>query len=132
MATEQEYLVSPDFSEVKDRISEGVYKMRIVGSEVGVWPGKDGKKATAYIGWTLETFGEDESKNNGRKFTHNTAIEGQGAFRLQDFYRAAMGEDLKGKFDRTMLHGREIEATIGPQKNRPEYNEVKACKPLSH
>lgn len=126
------YLVQPDFSQVTDTVGEGIYKVRIVDSKMDRWEGKDGKPATAFINWTLETFAELESKNNGRKIFHRTPIEGKGAFRLKDFYRAAMGEECAGAFDRTMLHGRELEVTVAPQKDRPEFNEVKSVKAFTH
>lgn len=125
-------LVTPDFSQVSDRVGEGIYKARIVDSKPDVWKGKDGKKDTSVLAWTLETFGEAETKNNGRKIFHRTPIEGPGAFRLQDFYRAAMGEECGSSFDRTMLYGRELEVTVGPQKDKPEYMEIKAVRPITH
>lgn len=124
------FLVTPNFKQVQDRVGEGIYKVRVVDSKVDSWPGKDGKPATRFILWTLETFAETESKNNGRRIFHRTPIEGGGAFRLQDFYRAAMGEDCTGAFDRTMLHGRELEVTVGSQKDKPEYTEVKTVRAL--
>lgn len=124
--------VTPNFESVQDRVGEGTYTARIVDSKVGTWEGKEGKPNTTYINWTMETFNETEDKNNGRRIFHRTPIEGAGAFRLQDFYRAAMGEDCSGRFDRTMLHGREVEVTIGVQKNDPQYTEVKAVKPIKH
>lgn len=132
MQQTSEYLVTPDFSGVQDRVGEGNYFARIVDSKVDQWAGKDGKPPTTYINWTLETFNEAEDKNNGRKIFHRTPIEGGGAFRLQDFYMAAMGEACAGSFDRTMLHGREIEVTIAPQKSDPQYNEVKAVRAMKH
>ena len=126
--TENAYLVTPDFSGVQDRVGEGIYKARIVDSKVDQWQGKDGKKPLTYINWTMETFAEAEDKNNGRKIFHSTPIEGGGAFRLQDFYRAAMGEECGASFDRTMLHGKEVEVTVAPQKDKPEYTEVKAVR----
>lgn len=125
-------LVTPDFSGVQDRVDAGIYKARITDSKVDKWAGKDGKPDTYFIAWTMETFAEAEDKNNGRKIFHRTPINGAGAFRLQEFFRAAMGEDCKGAFDRTMLHGREVEVTVAPQKNDPQYNEVKTVKPISH
>jgi len=126
--TENAYLVTPDFSESQDRVGEGIYKVRIVDSKVDQWPGKDGKKPLTFINWTLETFAEAEDKNNGRKIFHRTPIEGRGVFRLQDFYRAAMGEECNGAFDRTMLHGHEVEVTIAQQRDKPEYTEVKTVR----
>lgn len=123
-------LITPDFSEVKDRVESGIYKTRIVGHKIGSWAGRDGKKDTHYVGWTLETFGENEDKNNGRRIFHNTAINGAGAFRLKDLYKAAMREELSSEFDPTMLYGREVEVTVAPQLNKPEFTEVKTVKPL--
>lgn len=128
----QTTLVMPNFDNVQDRVGEGIYKARIIDSKVDTWTGKDGKPNTTYIGWALETFNETEEKNNGRRIFHNTPIEGPGAFKLQDFYRAATGMECTGSFDRTILYGTEVELTIGPQKNRPEYTEVKAVKPINH
>lgn len=125
-------LVTPNFDQVQDRVGEGIYKARIISSKVDTWPGKDGKKPTTFINWTLETFAEAEDKNNGRRIFHRTPIEGAGAFRLQDFYRAAMREDCSGAFDRTMLYGRELEVTIGAQKDKPEYTEVKSVRAINH
>ncbi len=125
-------LIVPDFSAVQDRVDVGIYKTRIVDSKVDTWQGKDGKPNTTFIAWTLETFAEAEDKNNGRKIFHRTPIEGAGAFRLQDFYRAAMGEDCAGSFDRTMLHGRELEVTVAQQKSDPQYTEVKSVRPITH
>ena len=124
-------LIEPDFSEVKDSVGAGIYKVRIVGHSVDKWTGKDGKKDTPYINWIMETFEEAESKNNGRKVFHKTPISGPGAFRLKDFYKAAMGEELGGSFDPSMLYGRTLELTIGQQKDKPEYTEVKAVKALT-
>lgn len=133
METATEFLIKPNFDQIQDRVGEGIYKVRVVDSKVDTWAGKDGKPSTTFINWTLETFGEAQDKNNGRKVFHRTPIEGGGAFRLQDFYRAAMGEDCPATgFNRTMLHGREVEITVAPQKDKPEYTEVKSVRPISH
>ena len=125
-------LVTPDFSGVQDRVGEGTYKCRIVDTKIDQWAGRDGKPPTTFIMWTMETFGETETKNNGRRIFHRTPIEGGGAFRLQDFYRAAMHEDCPNQFDCSMLLSRELEVTVGPQKDKPEYTEVKAVRPIKH
>ncbi len=129
-AGEDTTLIVPDFSEVQDRVGVGEYSVRVTGSKPGRWE-KDGK-VTPYIAWELQTFGEPEEKNNGRKVFHNTPITGKGAFRLKDFFKAAMGEECPATgFDRTMLHGRELKITVGPQKDNPEYTEIKLVKPLA-
>lgn len=125
-------LITPNFTEVQDQVGEGVYKVRIVDSKHDSWTSKKDGRITNVIAWTLETFNEAAEKNNGRKIFHRTPIEGPGAFRLQQFYQAAMGEPCSSSFDRTMLHGRELEVTYGPQKDKPEYGEVKSCRPITH
>jgi len=130
--TDNAFLVVPNFDAVQDTVGEGIYKTRIVDSKVDMWTGKEGKPNTTFINWTLETFGEADDKNNGRKIFHRTPIEGAGAFRLQDFYKAVMGEACAGAFDRSMLHGREVEVTIAQQKNNPQYTEVKAVRSITH
>lgn len=131
--TQTEGLVVPNFSDVQDRIGEGIYKVRIVGSKIDSWAGTDKRpQPTKYINWTLETFSEEEEKNNGRKLFHTTPVEGGGAFKLQDFYRAAMGEDCTGPFDPTQLYGHEVEITVGLRKDKPEFTEVKSVRPISH
>lgn len=132
MDQQNSMLVTPDFSGVQDRVGEGIYKVRIIDSKVDTWAGRDGKPPTTFIMWTMETFGEEQDKNNGRRIFHRTPIEGGGAFKLQDFYRAAMGEECSGAFDRSMLHGRELEITVAPQKDKPEYTEIKAVRPITH
>lgn len=132
MNQEEQTLVKPDFSQVQDRVEPGIYKVRIVDSKPDVYAGRDGKPPTNIIVWTLDTFDEAESKNNGRKIFHRTPIEGPFASRLADFYKAAMHEECGEAFDRTMLHGRELEVTLGVQKNNPEYSEIKAVRPISH
>ena len=127
-------LITPDFSGIQDRVGPGIYKARITAYKIDKWEGKDGKPSTKFVNWTLETFGEEQDKNNGRRIFHKTPVEGGGAFRLQDFYRAAMGEDLaSGKpFDPAMLQGRELEVTYAQQTNNPEYNEVKSVRAIKH
>ena len=123
-------LVRPDFTGIQDRVGEGVYKVRVVDSKVDQWLGKDGKPPTMFIAWTLETFDEADTKNNGRKVFHRTPINGGGAFKLQDFYRATTGLDCPTEFDRTMLHGTELEITVAAQKDKPEFTEVKAVRAI--
>lgn len=130
MDTQSTTLVTPDFSGVQDRVGPGIYKVRVIDGKRGTWAGKDGKPPTDYINWRMETFGEAEDKNNGRSIFHRTAISGPGAFRLQEFYRAAVGEDCTGAFDVTMLYGREVEVTVAEQKNDPQYTEVKSVRSL--
>lgn len=129
-AQEESYLVKPNFDDLVEQVGPGEYKVRIKSSKVGQWPGRDGRSPTTYIAWTMETFGEDLAENNGRYVFHNTPIEGKGIFRLKNFFKAALGEELTGEFDRTSLYGRELQIVIAPQKNAPQYNEVQSVSSL--
>jgi hypothetical protein len=101
---------------------------------MGEWASKTGGAPTQFVKWVLETFGEREAKNNGRRIFHTTPINGRGAFRCTQFYKAAMKEELKGPFDTQMLFGKALSVTIvdGTDKegNATGYTEVKAVKPL--
>lgn len=125
-------LIQPDFTEVQENVTAGTYKVRIVDAKMGEWNTERG--TTPYINWSMETFGEDEAKNNGRRIFHKTPITGKGAFRLQQFYKAATKADLKGGFDTEQLFGKELMATVvdGVDKegNATGYTEIKAVCPL--
>ncbi len=127
-----ETLVMPNFDQVQDAIAPGIYQARIIDSKIDKWVGKDGKPDTAIIVWTLETFNEADEDNNGRKIFHRTPIEGPGAFRLKDFYLAAVGVECTGSFDPTWLYSAEVELTMAQQKKNPEYLEVKAVRGIKH
>lgn len=99
-------LVTPDFSEVADQITPGTYKVRVTKGDIKQWKEDDPK--STYVNWTLETFGDDNTKNNGRKIFYKTSTSGKGAFMLQQFYRAATGSALTGKFDTEQLYGKEL------------------------
>lgn len=123
-------LVQPDFSEVTDAVGPGEYSARIIGATPGEW-----STGTKYINWSLETYAETEAKNNGRRIFYKTPIAGKGAFRLQQFYRAAMKQDLTPKgFDTEMILGKEVKVTVvegsDKQGNPTGYPEVRAVKPV--
>jgi len=100
------------------------------------WEGKNGKPPTTYINWVLETFNETDSKNNGRKIWHKTPVNGGGAFRLQEFHKAALGTPCpESGFDVESFYGRELEVTLVDGLDRVTkqptgYTEVKAVKAL--
>lgn len=122
-------LVTPDFSEIKEDVGPGTYKGIIKKGEVKAWP--DG---SSYINWEIETFGEAEPKNNGRRIFHKTSVSGKGAFLLQKFYRAATGQTLSGSFDTEQLVGKRVEVTLadGMRNNEPTgYIEVKNVRAVS-
>lgn len=124
-------LVQPDFSEIQDAIAPGTYKVRVKKGEVKEWP-----SGGTYINWELETFGESEPKNNGRRIFHKTSVSGKGAFVLQQFYKAAVGTALTGNFDTEQLVGKEIAVEVIDGVNRQTgeptgYTEIKRAKPIS-
>lgn len=123
-------LLTPDTSECADQITPGEYKVRIKDAKVDKWEGREGRPATSYVEWTLETFGEPEVKNNGRYIRYKTPLNGKGAFRIASFYRAVTGSQLSGSFDTEQLMGREVQVVVGMQKDT-EYTEVKSVKSLS-
>lgn len=119
-------LVTPDFSEVAEAVTAGTYKTIIKKGEVKEWP-----NGGAYVNWELETVGEANPKNNGRRIFHKTSIQGKGAFMLQQFYQAAAGQPLTGKFDTEQLVGKtvEVELVDGVRNGEPTgYTEVKKVK----
>ena len=129
-------LIEPDFTDVQDAVDPGIYKVRVKDAKMGEWE-KEGR-VTKYVNWHLETYDESESKNNGRIIFHNTAINGRGAFRLQQFYKAVVGQTLTKEspsFDLEMLLGKEVEVTIIDGVNRTTgvatgYTEVKSVKAI--
>lgn len=127
-------LIKPDFSEVQDQLTPGEYKVRIVEAKLDSWPAKGDRAETPYIKWTLETFDEADPKNNGRRVFNNTPISGKGAFRLQQFYKAAMKQELGGDFDTEMLLGQSLGIVVidgmDKQGNPTGYTEIKSVKPL--
>lgn len=127
-------LITPDFSEVKDNVGPGTYTTRVTGHKMGEWEGRNGNPSTKYVNWELETFNEEESKNNGRKIFYKTPINGKGAFKLQQFYKAAMKQDLSGGFDPEMLYSKELKVVVIDQVSKDGaltgYTDVKAVSPL--
>lgn len=122
-------LITPDFSEVKDNVGPGTYSVRVTDCAL-----KEYSTGTKYLNWKLETFDEADSKNNGRTIFHKTPIAGKAAFLLQDFYKAAMKQELEGSFDPNMLMGKEVSITVVDGKDREGnptgYTETKAVKAL--
>lgn len=119
-------LVKPDFSEVAEAVTPGVYKTVIKRGEVKEWP-----NGGAYVNWELETVGESDPKNNGRRIYHKTSVQGKGAFMLQQIYQAAVGQALTGSFDTEQLVGKTVvvELVDGVRNGEPTgYVEVKRVK----
>jgi hypothetical protein len=126
-------LVKPDFSEVSgnDPVPPGTYSARIKECEQ-----RESKAGNPYLNWKLELFGTPEVNN--RVVFHMTMVKGKAAFRLQELYSAATGEQISDKtgFDTDMLIGKEITVTLTEAKDqegnvRP-FPEVKAVAALKH
>lgn len=121
-------LVTPNFDEIQDSVGPGTYKVRVKKGTIGEWP-----SGGSYVNWELETYGETESKNNGRRIFARTATAGKGAFMLRDFYRAAVGQALTGSFDTEQVVGKTlaVEVVDGVRNGEPTgYTEVKRFKAI--
>lgn len=124
-------LVTPDFSEIAEDIGPGTYKVRIKKGDVKEWP-----SGGTYVNWEMETFGEAEPKNNGRRIFYKTSVSGKAAFQLQRLYKAAVGQALAGSFDTEQLCGKQVVVEIVDGVNRQTgektgYTDVKAVRPVS-
>lgn len=124
-------LVKPDFSEIAEEVTPGTYKAVVKKGELKEWP-----SGGTYVNWELETTGETQPKNNGRKIFYKTSTSGKAAFMLQKFYRAATGQALTGQFDTEQLVGKLVEVEVVDGVNRQTgektgYTDVKAVKAVS-
>lgn len=122
-------LITPDFSEIAEEITPGEYRGIIKKGEVKEWP-----NGGAYVNWEIETVGDTNPKNNGRRIFHKTSTSGKGAFMLQQIYKAATQEPLTGKFDTEQLVGKTVAITMvdGVRNGEPTgYVEVKRVKAVS-
>lgn len=125
--------IEADLSEVTEPLEPGEYKARVMDGQPKEW-----KSGTRYIAWKFEIFENESPELNGRNFTHNTPIEGGGAFKLDDLYLAATGEKLpKGKasLDTEQIIGKEFLVTLRKQidkdGNATKFNEVHTLAALS-
>ena len=119
-------LVIPDFTDIADAVTPGSYRCIVKKGEVKEWP-----NGGAYINWELETVGETDPKNNGRRIFHKTSLQGKGAFMVQQIYQAAVGQALTGKFDTEQLVGKTVVVDLvdGVRDGQPTgYTEVKRVK----
>lgn len=122
-------LIVPDFTEIAEEVTAGEYRGIIKKGEVKEWP-----NGGAYVNWEIETVGDSNPKNNGRRIFHKTSTSGKGAFMLQQIYKAAVGQPLTGKFDTEQLVGKTVALTMvdGVRNGEPTgYVEVKRVKAVS-
>lgn len=115
-------MIEADFTEATDTLPPGEYAARVVNSEVRTSKTSGG----TYINWTLETFGKDDERFNGRKIFHSTPTTGKGAGILRQFLNATAVETT-GQFETTDLHGRELVVVIVEDKEST-YPRVKTVK----
>lgn len=128
-------IISPDFSEAVERVSEpipdGVYKARITDVEV-----KKSKAGATYLKWKLSLFGNEGelAKYNNWPVFHSTMTSGKGAGMLKDFYKAAMREEISGQFDAQALLAKEVQIAIAagrmPDGSPSQWPDVKSVKAL--
>lgn len=123
-------LVTPDFTEVAEEIKPGTYRGMIKTVKEGSWG--EGKP---YLNWEIETVGEQDPKNNGRRIFHKTATSGKGAFQLQKLYKAATGSSLTGPFNTDQILGKQVVVELVDGVNRTTgqpsgYIEVKNVRPV--
>lgn len=122
-------LIKPDFSEVADAVTPGVYMVIVKKGDLKSSTTQSGD-TWEYINWEMETVGETDPKNNGRRIYMKTPISGKGAFRLQELYRAATSAALTGSFDTEQLVGKTVKIEVVDGVNRQTgeptgYTEVK-------
>jgi hypothetical protein len=115
-------LIQPDFSEAVETLPAGEYSVRIVDSQV-----KISKAENQYVNWTLETFGKDDDRLNGRKVFYTTMTSGKGTRGLKELIRAC-GKEVGSSFDTEELHGSEIVVLLktNPENAYPEVAKVRA------
>jgi hypothetical protein len=104
-------LIQPDFSEAVESLPADEYSVRIVDSQV-----KISKAENQYVNWTLETFGKDDDRLNGRKIFYITMTSGKGSRNLKDLIRAC-GQEVSGSLETETLHGSELVVLL---QNRPD------------
>lgn len=123
-------LIQPDFSDILEKLPEGVYKAHIVDVEE-----KTSQTGNPYVKWQLTVYDAPDARCNGKAVWTNTPTSGKGAFRLQQLYTAAMGKKLEGAFDSIELMGKSVLITVVNEQDRRTgeptgYSEVKLIKAL--
>ena len=101
-------LIEAKLNEVSETIVPGTYKARIVSVEE-----QTSQAGNPMLNWRAVVF-DDEKFNNASIFDR-TPTTGKGAFRLQEFYKAATGEDLtkeNASFDTEQLISSEVMFTL--------------------
>lgn len=120
-------LVTPDISDVVE-VKPGSYPARIVKATIESTKKDPSKK---YVAWHMQIFkgeGENEKLNGKPLPIHNTMLSGKGAFGIKQLYKAVTNEEYTTgtQFDTDDFIGRELYATVKPQKDNPEYQQIAA------
>ncbi len=125
-------LITPNLDEIQEAIEAGEYKVRVTKVETDVWAANEKRGELPYLKVTLDTFDEEEPKNNGRKIFYNMPIAGKGAFLVSNFYAAATGEKISKdapSFDTEQIMGCEL--TMIVDINDAGYTEVKSVRSIN-
>lgn len=123
-------IIEPNMEEAVQFIKPGSYPAVITKEEV-----KESKKnpGTYYVEWTMETTKCTTEKLNGTKLPiYRTMFTGRAAGQFENLYRACVGNNeatVPTQFDTQDLCGQVVYATITPQRDAPQYNEVKRVAP---
>jgi hypothetical protein len=131
-------MVRVNFADIEDspQLPRGKYHFAITDGEV-----KETKADSKHPGndyWSLETTVQD-GEQEGRKQYLSVMLPPYEVFTLAAILRATIGqhefteEQLEsGDFDVELddLMGLEYVASVRPQKNNPEFNEVRSFKPF--
>lgn len=122
--------IQPDYSENKfAEAKEGTHFARISAAEP-----KTQSNGERIIAWEMETFGNEDPNQNGKKLFHRTAIAGQYSGILNIFLKAANPDYVGGAFDTDDYIGKELEVTIvypidKKTGQRSQYSQVKKVAP---
>lgn len=105
--------ITPDFSEVVE-LKPGSYKARLADCE-----SKQSQKGDMYLRWKLEIVGNDDTRLNGKVFSHMTMVTGPGARNFRALVRAAVDPNYEGgPVDTDQLLGKEIAVVLKQGKDR--------------
>lgn len=105
--------ITPNFEEVAD-LKPGTYKARI--TDCGT---KTSQKGDMYLNWKLEVFGNDDTRLNGKGFTHNTMITGPGARNFRTLVRATVDANYEGgPVNTDHILGKEVQVVLKQGKDR--------------
>ncbi len=122
---------NPDYSESKfGPVAAGVHFVRVIDAEASKT-----QKGVPLITWTMESFGNENPIQNGKKVWHRTEISGQFSGMLKLFLQAINPEYAGGPFNTEEYLGKELEITVeypmDKQTGQPsQYSRIKRVAPF--